>query len=143
MEEARETVLAGATLAREQNRGRGMLDPLHPEGDRLHRGALVDQGVKRHRAVGQALGLGDELLHVEVVPRFLVTDALHWESGRVIETWSYRWASEIFHEFGKQVTGLESAQVRKEEAVNRHFRLSGVAQSIVQRAPSSESTSER
>jgi len=77
------------------------------------------------------------------VPRFLVTDALHWESGRVIETWSYRWASEIFHEFGTQVTGLEAAQVRKEEAVTRHFRLSGVAQSIVQRAPACASTSER
>src|SRR5918911_1417100 len=25
-------------------------------------------------------------------PRFLLTDALHWESGRVIQTWSYRWA---------------------------------------------------
>jgi hypothetical protein len=27
--------------------------------------------------------------------------------------------SEIFHEFSKQVTGFESAQVRKEEAVKR------------------------
>jgi hypothetical protein len=77
------------------------------------------------------------------VPRFLVTDALHWESGRVIETWSDRWASEIFPEFGKQVTGLEAAQVRKEEAVTRHFRLRGVAPSIVQRAPAGASTSER
>lgn len=76
-------------------------------------------------------------------PRFLVTDALHWESSRVIETWSYRWASEIFHEFSKEVTGLESAQVRKEESVKRHFRLSCVAQSIIQRAPSSASKSER
>jgi hypothetical protein len=76
-------------------------------------------------------------------PRFLLTDALHWESGRVIQTWSYRWASEVFHEFGKQVCGLESAQVRKEEAVTRHFRLSCVAQSLVQRASASESTSER
>jgi hypothetical protein len=76
-------------------------------------------------------------------PRFLVTDALHWESGRVIQTWSYRWASEVFHEFGKQVCGLESAQVRKEEAVTRHFRLSCVAQSLVQRAPAAESKSER
>jgi hypothetical protein len=76
-------------------------------------------------------------------PRFLVTDALHWESGRVIETWSYRWASEIFHEFGTQVTRLEAAQVRKEEAVTRHFRLSCIAQSIVQRAPACVSTSER
>ena len=76
-------------------------------------------------------------------PRFLLTDALHWESGRVIQTWSYRWASEVFHEFGKQVCGLESAQVRKEEAVTRHFRLSCVAQSLVQRAPATESKSER
>ena len=76
-------------------------------------------------------------------PRFLVTDALHWESGRVIQTWSYRWASEVFHEFGKQVCGLESAQVRKEEAVTRHFRLSCVAQSLIQRAPVAESKSER
>jgi hypothetical protein len=76
-------------------------------------------------------------------PRLLVTDALHGESGRVIETWSYRWASELCHEFGTQVTGLEAAQVRKEEAVTRHCRLSGVAQSMVQRAPVNESTSER
>ena len=45
-------------------------------------------------------------------PRFLLTEALHGESGRVLETWSSRWTSEIFHEFGKQVCGLEAAQVR-------------------------------
>jgi len=76
-------------------------------------------------------------------PQFLLTDAHHWESGRVLETWSYRWAAEIFHEFGKQVAGLEAAQVRKEEAVTRHFRLSCVAQSLLQRAPAAGSTSER
>jgi hypothetical protein len=76
-------------------------------------------------------------------PRFLLTAALHWESGRVMETWSYRWASEIFHEFSKQVPGLEAAQVRKEEAVQRHFRLSCVAQSLVQRAPASGVETER
>src|SRR5438874_1240231 len=56
---------------------------------------------------------------------------------------SYRWAAEIFHEFGKQVTGLEAAQVRKEEAVKRHFRLSCVAQSLLQQAPASGSATER
>ena len=83
--------------------------------------------------------------HAELTdpPRFFLTDAQHWESGRVMETWSYRWASEIFHEFGKQVTGLEAAQVRKEEAVTRHFRLSCVAQSLLQRASTSPSASER
>ena len=68
-------------------------------------------------------------------PRFLVADALHWESGRIIETWSFRWAAEVFHEFSKQGTGLEAAQVRNEEAVKRHLRLSCLAQSLLQRAP--------
>jgi hypothetical protein len=84
-----------------------------------------------------------EVAELTDVPRFLVTDALHWESGRVIETWSYRWASEIFHEFSKQVTGLEAAQVRKEEAVQRHFRLSCVAQSLIQQASASGAETER
>ena len=69
------------------------------------------------------------------VPRFLLSDALHWESGRIIETWSFRWSAELFHAFGKQGTGLEAAQVRTEEAVKRHLRLSCVAQSLLQRAP--------
>lgn len=76
-------------------------------------------------------------------PRFYLTDALHWESVKILETWSYRWSSEIFHEFGKQATGLESAQVRNEEAVKRHLRLSCVAQSLIQRLSVEESKSER
>ena len=76
-------------------------------------------------------------------PRFLVTDALHWESGRIIETWSFRWAAEVFHEFSKQGTGLEAAQVRNEEAVKRHLRLSCLAQSLLQRVPTIASTSEQ
>jgi hypothetical protein len=76
-------------------------------------------------------------------PRFLVTDTLHWESGRIIETWSFRWAAEVFHEFSKQGTGLEAAQVRNEEAVIRHLRLSCLAQSILQRTPTVASTSEQ
>jgi hypothetical protein len=76
-------------------------------------------------------------------PRFLVTDAVHWESGRSIETWSFRWAAEVFHEFSKQGTGLEAAQVRNEEAVKRHLRLSCLAQSLRQRAPTIASKSEQ
>jgi hypothetical protein len=76
-------------------------------------------------------------------PRFLVTDALHWESGRIGETWSLRWAAEVLHEFGKQGRGLAAAQVRPEEAVTRHLRFSGLAQSILQRTPTVASTSEQ
>ena len=68
-------------------------------------------------------------------PRFVLTDALHWESGRIREMWSLRWTAELFHAFGKQGTGLEAAQVRTAEAVKRHLRLSCVAQSLLQRAP--------
>src|SRR5512143_276952 len=76
-------------------------------------------------------------------PRFLLTDALHWEGARIIRVWSYRWPVESFHQFCKQVVGLEAAQVRQEEAVKRHFRLSCVAQSLLQRIPGGGRKSER
>ena len=38
---------------------------------------------------------------------------------------------------------MEAAQVRQEEAVKRHFRLSGVAQSLLQRAACQGGKSER
>ena len=97
---------------------------------------LKRYGRKRLVIVHEQQDLGD-------TPRLLLTDALYWDSRRVLETWSYRWTSEIFHEFGKQVTGLEAAQVRKEEAVKRHFRLSCVAQSLLQQVPASGSATER
>src|SRR5436309_1294952 len=96
---------------------------------------LKRYGRKRLVVVHEQQDLGD-------TPRFLLTDALHWDSRRVLETWSYRWTAEIFHEFGKQVCGLEAAQVRKEEGVKRHFRLSCVAQSLLQQAPASRSETE-
>ncbi len=76
-------------------------------------------------------------------PRFLLTDALHWDITRIIRTWNYRWSVEVFHEFAKQITGLESSQVRKEEAVKRHFRLSCVAQSVLQRVTCAGQKSEK
>ena len=76
-------------------------------------------------------------------PRFLITDALHWEPTKIMEVWSYRWSSEVFHEFSKQHAGFEAAQVRKEEAVKRAFHLSCVAQSLLQRQHPASSTSEK
>ena len=96
---------------------------------------LKRYGRKRILIVHEEADLSD-------TPRYLITDALHWEGGRMLQTWSYRWSSELFHEFGKQGTGLESAQVRNEEAVKRHLRLSCVAQSLLQNLTVSPSTSE-
>lgn len=97
---------------------------------------LKRYGRKRLVIVHQQQDLSD-------APRLLLTDALHWESGRVIQTWSYRWACEIFHEFCKQTAGFESAQVRNQEAVTRHFRLSCVAQSLLGQAACAGKKSER
>ena len=77
------------------------------------------------------------------IPRVLVTDAWHGAPGRVLETWSERWAAAIVPACGQPVPGVEAAQVRQEEAVTRHWRLRGVAPSLVQRAPAGASTSER
>jgi hypothetical protein len=99
--------------------------------------------VRLKRYERKRLAMVHERADLTDVPRFLLTDAVHWESGRIIETWSFRWAAEVFHEFSKQGTGLEAAQVRNEEAVNRHLRLSCLAQSILQRTPTVASTSEQ
>jgi hypothetical protein len=104
---------------------------------------VFTKSVRLKRYGRKRLVIVHEQPDLQDTPRFLLTDALHWESGRVIETWSYRWAAEIFHEFAKQVTGLEAAQVRKAEAVTRHFRLSCVAQSLLQRTPASGAETER
>jgi hypothetical protein len=76
-------------------------------------------------------------------PRFLLTEARHGDSGRVIETWSARWTAAIVHACGKQVCGLAAAQGRKEEAVKRHCRLRGVAPSLLQQAPASGADTDR
>jgi len=76
-------------------------------------------------------------------PRFLVTDALHWDVKQIAITWSDRWPCEIFHEFTKDICGLEAAQLRHEEAVKRYLCLSCLAQSILQDAPMARRKSEK
>ena len=125
----------------------------HPEGFRFvsvkcRNGETKDywaytQVVRLRRYGRKRLVIVHEKEDLSDPPRYLLTSANHWNSGRTIQTWSYRWSSEVFHEFAKQVTGFESSQVRKEEAVKRHFRLSCVSQSLIQRAPAVVSESER
>ena len=102
-------------------------------------------------------------------PRFLLTDANHWDASRVFATWSYRWSVEmrnaparkllrspqengrVFHEFSKQLVGFESAQLRSgrsgqtplDAANYAPFCLSCVAQSVLQPASCSGGKSER
>jgi hypothetical protein len=75
--------------------------------------------------------------------RFFISNAKHWDSKRALKTWNYRWTCETLHEFMKQGTGFESSQVRNEESVKRHFCLSCVSQSLIQRVNCDSSKSEK
>jgi uncharacterized protein YoaH (UPF0181 family) len=97
---------------------------------------LKKYGRKRLTIIHEKADLSD-------TPRCLVTDALHWDASRVFATWSFRWPVETFHQFAKQLTGFEDAQLRNEEAVKRHFCLSCVAQSVLQQASCRGQKSER
>lgn len=97
---------------------------------------LKRYGKKRILIVHEEKDLSD-------TPRFLITSALHWEAKRLLTSWNYRWSCELFHEFSKQNTGFEAAQVRKEEAVKRHFRLSCIAQTFLQDLTKPVSTCEK
>lgn len=64
-------------------------------------------------------------------------------AARTFSTWTFRWPIETFHEFAKQLTGFEDAQLRNEEAVKRNFCLSCIAQSALQQASCRGQKSER
>jgi hypothetical protein len=118
------------------------LRPGHPDSFRAGRvccrtGAtqpcgVVTKVVRCKRYGRKRLGIVHEQQDLGDPPRVLLTEAWPGDSGRVIETWSDRWAADILHAFGTQECGLEAAQVRKEAAVQRHFRWRGVAQSWLQ-----------
>lgn len=97
---------------------------------------LKKYGRKRLTIIHEKADLSD-------TPRFLLTDAHHWDASRIFATWSFRWPVETFHQFAKQLVGFEDAQLRNEEAVKRHFCLSCVAQSVLQDASGCGQNSER
>jgi hypothetical protein len=88
-------------------------------------------------------GIGHAQAEWHEPPRGCVSDAQPGESPRLLETWSSRWPAEVLHALDPHACGLEAAQGRQEEAVPRHCRLRGVAQSLGQRAPAVVATSER
>jgi hypothetical protein len=103
----------------------------------------VTKTVRLKRYGRKRIAMVHERADLTDTPRFLVTAARHRERGRISETWSFRWAAEGFHEFSKQGTGLEAAQVRHEEAVKRPLHFSCLAQSRLQRAPTVAAKSEQ
>jgi hypothetical protein len=95
----------------------------------------VTNPVRLKRSGRNRMAMGHERAALRDTPRLLVTDARPGERGRILETWSFRWAAEVFPEVSKQGTGGEAAQVRTEAAVTRLCRFRCLAPSLRQRAP--------
>ena len=60
--------------------------------------------VRLKRYGKKGLAIVHEQKDLTDTPKYYLTDALHWESSRILETWSYRWSSEIFHVSLRRVT---------------------------------------
>jgi hypothetical protein len=81
------------------------------------------------------VGIGHAQEERQEGPRCFLTAAQHWASTCLLAAGSARWPTEVLHAVAHQVCGMEAVQVRPEEAVTRHCRLSGGAPSLIPRAP--------
>jgi hypothetical protein len=66
--------------------------------------------------------------------KILVTNKIHWNAERIIETYRMRWTgTETFHRDGKQDLGLGDCQLRDSEGQTRHTYLVFLAYSLLVR----------
>ena len=64
-------------------------------------------------------------------PKYFVTNMLDWDAKKVLKTYHKRWGIETFYRDAKQELGLEDYQVRKLNAIRRHWYLIFVAYSLL------------
>jgi hypothetical protein len=50
--------------------------------------------------------------------KYLLTDQLTWEAGKILSAYSYRWVIEEFFRNAKQLTDMEGATIRSEQGVS-------------------------
>ena len=66
--------------------------------------------------------------------KILVTNKIHWNAERIIETYRCRWTgTETFHRDGKQEPGLEDCQLRSGVGQTRHIYCVFLAHSLLVR----------
>jgi hypothetical protein len=64
--------------------------------------------------------------------KILVTNKIHWQAERIIETYRCRWTgTETFHRDGKQELGLEDCQLRSGLGHTRHIYCVFLAHSLL------------
>jgi len=64
--------------------------------------------------------------------KILVTNKIHWQAERIIETYRCRWTgTETFHRDGKQELGLEDCQLRSSVGHTRHIYCVFLAHSLL------------
>jgi hypothetical protein len=64
-------------------------------------------------------------------PTFYATNRRDWEAKRTLMTYLDRWPTETFNEDAKACLGFEDYQLRKLQAIKRHWYLSFVAYSLL------------
>ena len=65
--------------------------------------------------------------------KILVTNKIHWNAERIIETYRCRWTgTETFHRDGKQELGLEDCQLRSSTGQTRHTYCVFLAHSLLE-----------
>jgi len=65
--------------------------------------------------------------------KILVTNKIHWNAERIIETYRCRWTgTETFHRDGKQELGLEDCQLRSSTGQTRHIYCVFLAHSLLE-----------
>jgi hypothetical protein len=65
--------------------------------------------------------------------KILVTNKIHWNAERIIETYRCRWTgTETFHRDGKQELGLEDCQLRNSMGQTRHTYCVFLAHSLLE-----------
>lgn len=73
----------------------------------------------------------EDRVQIDKTPNFYATNRKDWEAKRILTTYLDRWPTETFNEDVKGNLGFEEYQLRRWQAIKRHWYLSFVAYSLL------------